>query len=114
MKISALAVSVYRHPLGDCTNNGISNRFRELLVYCPSGPRSFFSEHELPLNFCAIVHGCNGYRYLVPAMVDEDGAIVPRPGWFMYGGNIADTSDSRFNELTGVNYPLHIHDRKEW
>ena len=44
----------------------------------------------------------------------EDGQIVPRPGWWMFGGNIADTSDSRWRELTYLGYPLHIHDRKEW
>jgi len=113
MKINCLSIDVYRFRHGDCTNGGISSRFGELLVFCHDGPRSFFSEHELPLNFCT-VERIYGISHIVPAMVTEDGQIVPRPGWWMFGGNIADTSDSRWRELTGLGYPLHIHDRKEW
>ncbi len=113
MQIQCLPVDVYRFPIGDCTNDGISARFDELLVACPSGPRRFFSEHELPLNFC-MVEQIYGVAHIVPAVVTESGKIVPRPGWWMAGGNIADTCDSRWHELTGVQYPLHIHDRKEW
>ena len=113
MRINALAVSVFRFPLGDCTNNGISSWFDELLIACPDGPRSFFSEHEVPLNFC-MIERTFGVAHLVPATVDENGCVVKRPGWYMHGGNIADTSDSRFRELSGVHYPLHIHDRSEW
>lgn len=79
MKISCLAVNVYRSRLGDCTNGGISSRFGELLVFCHDGPRSFFSEHELPLNFCKVERRY-GVAHIVPAMVTEDGQIVPRPG----------------------------------
>ena len=113
MRISALSVPVYRFPIGDASNNGISARFTELLVYCPNGARSFFSEHELPLNFCMVTRG-PGLLYIVPAMVSEEGKVIPRPGWWMYGGNIADTSDSRWHELTTVQYPLRIYDRREW
>lgn len=110
--IHALAVSVYRSPFGDCTNNGISNRFSELLVACPDGPRHFDPSTEIPLNFCMVSY-VRGYAHIVPACVSEDGRVVPRPGWFMYGGNIADASDSRFRDMTGAGYPLHIHDRRE-
>ena len=113
MKINCLAVDVYRFRLGDCTNEGISSQFDELLLFCWDGPRSFFYEHELPLNFCMISR-IYGVAHIVPAMVTEDGEIKPRPGWWMYGGNIADACDSRFHALTGVSYPLRIHDRKEW
>ena len=119
MKVNCLPVQVYRCNFGDCSNNGISARFDELLVACPSGPRYFFSEHELPLNFCMVDSfrpGVDwpGYSYIVPAMVTENGQIVRRPCWFMNGGNIAGTSDSRWRELTGTPYPLKIHDRQEW
>lgn len=113
MKINCLRVTVYRNPYGDCSNNGISNRFQELLVYCPNGPHHFFSEHELPLNFCMVDYAYN-VAHLVPAMITEDGMLCPRPGWHMYGGNIADTSDSRWHEITGTPHPIKIHDRKEW
>lgn len=115
MIIHCLPVSVYRYaPFGDCTNNGISNRFDDLLVYCPDGNIHFDSEIEQPLNFCVV--GCTRWRgavhyHLKPAFVDEDGNITERPGWWMYGGNIADTSDGRFRAIS--EYPLHIHDRQE-
>ncbi len=113
MKINCLRVTVYRNPYGDCSNNGISNRFQELLVYCPNGPHHFFSEHELPLNFCMVDYTGN-VAFLVPAQVTRDGLLLHRPGWFMHGGNIAYTSDSRLAEITGTPYPVAIHDRTEW
>lgn len=113
MVVHALPVDVYRFRYGDCSNNGISNRFSELLIACPDGQRSFDPSVEIPLNFC-MVSWYMGNARIVPACVSDDGRIVERPGWFMYGGNIADASDSRWYDLTGVRYPLHIHDRKEW
>ena len=112
MNISCLKVDVYRCPVGDCTNDGISSFFSELLVYCPFGPLSFDPAVESPLNFCA-VFSHYGVAYVCPAVAAEDGTVLPRPGWWMYGGNIAETSDSRFREMTGVFYPLRIHDRRE-
>lgn len=118
MKVNCLPVEVYRFPLGDCTNCGISSRFDDLLIYCPSGHVSFDSDTETPLNFCAIfrkeTYTGPDYLYVAPAMVDEEGRIVRRPFWYMKGGNIADTSDSRFHEMNGHHYPLHIHDRHEF
>lgn len=111
MKINCLPVSVYREKrLGDCTNGGVSSVFDELLVACPDGPRSFDAETVLPLNFCMVQGrdlGFTEHVRIVPAMVD------PRGGWWSFGGNVARTSDSRFFELTGIHYPLDIHDRRE-
>ena len=42
---------------------------------------------------------------------DDGDKIKARPGWWMYGGNIACTSDSRFYQAT--QYPVKIHDRRE-
>ena len=113
MKVNVLPVPVYHNPLGDCSNNGISNRFKRLLVACPNGPLSFDADVELPLNFCMVDY-IHNVAFLVPAMITEDGMLCHRPGWYMYGGNIADTSDSRWHDVTGSYYPLKIHDRKEW
>ena len=119
MKIKCLSVPVFKTDLyGDCTNNGISNRFRKLLVACPYGNESFDSDEITPINFCMVekrkLFGNEpAYTNIVPAMVDEDGKIVRRPGWWMHGGNIANTSDSRWSELKGHPYPLAIHDRRE-
>lgn len=118
MRIRCLSVSVYRDASGaDCTNSGISSHFSDLLIYCPDGPRCFWSEQETPLNFCMIRKRAlfgEVVADIIPAMVDDLGHVVPRPGWWMHGGNCADSCDSRFREQSGVWYPLHIHDRREW
>lgn len=116
MKINCLSVEVLRDRFGDCTNGGISSRFNELLVACPDGPQSFDADKLLPLNFCVMEFrhlGFTDHVRIVPATVNERGEIVKRPGWWMFGGNVARTSDSRFFELSGVHYALDIHDRQE-
>ena len=115
-KINYLNVSVYRFPLGDCTNRGVSSMFDQLAIACPDGPHSFDADVSIPVNFCAIEKRDLGFTKMVdvvPATVDDEGRIVKRPGWWMFGGNIARTSDSRFFETSGVNYALDIHDRRE-
>ena len=118
MIVRCILVDVYRVSAAeDFTNNGISSRFKSLLVACPDGHIYFDSEKESPLNFCMVekrtffgsVHTC-----VVPAAVNERGEIVKRPGWWMNGGNIANTCDSRLRELKGHFYPLCIHDRREF
>ncbi|MBR3740611.1 MAG: hypothetical protein IKN04_09160 [Clostridia bacterium] len=121
MKIRVIPVSVYRFPLGDCTNNGVSKFFDKLLIACPDGPDSFDSDVCTPVNFCMIErrrlhHVFNPssdseYLTVVPAAVNDQGQTVKRPGWWMNGGNIAATSDSRFRNMS--DYPLCIHDRRE-
>ena len=119
MTIHALPVDVFRSSkIGDCTNDGVSKFFPELLVYCPDGHREFDADKEIPLNFCMIrtrqlFGGRSKYVDIVPATIDESGKPIPRPGWWMYGGNIGSTSDSRFNRITGIDYPVKIFDRQE-
>ena len=117
MKIRYLDVDVYRRHSGDCTNGGVSSYFNQLLVACPNGPWTFDSDREIPLNFCMVEKrnfhdGLSNVR-IVPATINESGEVVKRPGWWMYGGNIAEASDSRFSEMAGHYYPLKIHDRRE-
>ena len=117
MKIPCLTVSVLRDSrLGDCTNNGISSRFDSLLIACPDGPQSFDADELLPLNFCVMERrnlGFTEHVRIVPAAVNERGEVVKRPGWWMFGGNVARSGDSRFFDLSGIRYPLDIHDRRE-
>lgn len=116
MTIRTLPIDVYRFPMGDCTNGGISGRFPTLELACEFGNHSFDADVAIPINFCAVEHrSLSGEDCfdIVPATVDENGKIVKRPGWWMAGGNIGYTCDSRFSELTGIHYPLKIHDRKE-
>lgn len=117
MKIKALPVDVYRHGKWDATNGGISSRFTELLLACPDGHVTIDTDDGIPENFCMVdrrrLFGAEEHLRIVPATVDENGAVIARPGWWMYGGNVAQTSDSRFHTLTGISYALDIHDRQE-
>lgn len=117
MKIKALPVEVYRHGTMDCTNGGISGRYNKLLLACPDGSITIDADVGIPESFCMVerrrLFGDEEHLRIVPATVNEDGEVVARPGWWMNGGNIASTSDSRFHALTGISYALDIHDRQE-
>ena len=115
MKVRCIRVDIFKDRTGDCSNRGISSRFSSVLLPCEVGPLSFDGEEETPLNFCMI---CSRFLFgeiyldVVPAMINERGQIVPRPGWWMFGGTIAHSSDSRFSDMAG-RYPLKIRDRRE-
>lgn len=106
-----LIVQVYRSSLGDCTNNGLSKFSDELCVVNADGP--FQPSAKCPA--VIIERHRPGCLRVVPA--DNGGTVLP--GWFMYGGNIAHTSDSRFGELCEklLGFPFYgavmIHDRQE-
>ena len=53
MKIKCLSVDVYKFPLGDCTNGGVSGKFSTLLIPCEDGNVVVDSEN-LPENFCVV------------------------------------------------------------
>ncbi|MBQ6734861.1 MAG: hypothetical protein IJR00_08135 [Lachnospiraceae bacterium] len=117
MKINYLTIEVYKdNAIGDCTNGGISGRFNTLLLACKRGPWHFESEKETPLNLCMVERRqlfSVTYTDIIPAAINDAGEVVPRPGWWMFGGNIAYTSDNRFSEAVGHSYPLKIRDRRE-
>lgn len=104
----ALSVDIYNWSLGNCSNHGISERFKEVLVECPDGPIEI-DDNNPPENLCKVVTRHlfgKDYKHVEP---------IARPngvGW-MHGGCIVDSSDSRWHELTGISYPLHLHDRCE-
>lgn len=110
MKAKAITINVYRDSSGDCTNNGISNRYNELLILCPTGYINVDLDNP-PENLVEVrtkttsVTG-KEYKYISPITECDEGFV----GW-MAGGNIAYSSDSRFRELS--DYPLAIHDRQE-
>lgn len=100
--MKAINISVYRdNRLGDCTNGGISSKYDELLLVCEDGYIEI-DENNLPENLVVIAEGFRGHKYIRPYKDAEE------VGW-MSGGNIAYSSDARFNS----EYPLKIHDRQE-
>ena len=88
----------------DCTNNGISSRYKEAYLICDDGNLEF-EDYLIPANSFVIekrfLFGENHYS-LKPYISITDGK------WYMFGGNIGFSSDSRF----GGN-PLKIHDIHE-
>lgn len=102
-----LYVDVYRTSrLGDCTNGGISSKYDRLLLIGVDGPEEVDMDN-LPENAVKVsgIYLAGEYHYHVRPVKGPDPGCV---GW-MYGGNIAHCSDSRFPH----NYPLRIHDRQE-
>ncbi len=103
----ALSINVYKHRAGDCSNNGITSRFNEILVICPEGNIEIDESKPLPENLCKVVtrdFGFGIYKHIEP-IVKPNGV-----GW-MAGGCIGYTCDSRFRRMS--EYPLPIHDRTE-
>lgn len=103
--MKALPISVYEDKkIGNCSNNGITSRYDELLLICDEGFIDIDIENP-PENLVKIVtRNLFGkeYKHIEP-YVRPSGI-----GW-MYGGAIANTSDSRFSSQ----YPLKVHDRQE-
>ena len=92
-----LLLSVMKHVRGsDCSNNGISANADCLCVVNISGP--FEPDENNP---AAILETSkHGVVRLVPAEMYA-GAWRAVPKWFMNGGNVAATSDSRYAEAIG-------------
>lgn len=102
-KPKGMILEVYRSSrLGDCTNGGISAKAGEVVVVGPGVP-PIFDPRDRPI---VVIDERMGYRFLRPI----DDCPKTHAGW-MFGGNFAWTSDSRFRELS--EQPLPIHDRKE-
>lgn len=100
-----LSAEVFRSELGDCTNGGISSEARELyLLGCETSPF-----YPTDLRQCVMIEGRDvmGEHYVSAK------PIVHRKRWYMAGGNFLYTSDSRYKEITGISYPVSIHDRYE-
>lgn len=110
-----LIVSVYRDASGyDCTLGGVSSKHKDLLVVNVEGP--FEPAADLPA--VILERHVPGCLRIVPA-VREGSKWVRASGWWMFGGNFAHTSDSRFGEaaraLLGTEFygAVAVHDRQE-
>ena len=106
--MKALRINVFKDSLGDCTNNGITNRFDHLLLICEEGYIEV-DETNPPENLVQIVtrYICGErYKHIEPVARPASGCV----GW-MSGGNVAYSCDSRFHRLS--QYPLCVHDRQE-
>lgn len=106
----ALPVYIYKHKGETCSNGGISERYNEILLLCEDGFINVDMDNP-PENLCKVVkRNLWGKDYVHIEPVKEVGK--DRAG-YMYGGCIVSTSDSRLRKVTGVDYPIDLHDRTE-
>lgn len=106
--IKALPVSVYRDGT-DCTNNGVSSRYRDLLVICPDGYINVDMDNP-PENLVQVVKR----RLFGQDIYHVEPWVSPKGAGWMMGGNYAASCDSRFSRLIGGMYgAVAIHDRQE-
>lgn len=101
---SGMMVSVYRDSSIDCTNGGISSKYDHFIVLGMEGP---FTPNEKTPALRLVkryISGIGDYYHLAP--LDCGGEHH-----YMFGGNFAFTSDSRFGKIS--RYPLPIHDLAE-
>lgn len=99
--VRGFLLDVFKNPLGDCSNDGVSNRHTKLFLPCGDGPFKASVDDESVVIF----RQHNDHKYLEPL-------TVPAGAGWMMGGNYAASPDSRFAEHFNQ-YPLPIHDRQE-
>ena len=96
---------VLRNNLGDCTNGGISSSRSSLYILgCATSP---FLPEDIRQCVQIIERDIMGEHY-----VNAEPIAYPKR-WYMAGGNFLYTGDSRYKDLTGISYPVAIHDRYE-
>ncbi len=103
--LRGLTVEVYKPSDGhDCTNDGMSSKVHNITLCGDGLPELFEASEDCPA-FRVVRRNLFGSEYIhIEPWERPSGS-----GW-MYGGNIADTSDSR----KPWKYPVHIHDRQEF
>lgn len=102
---SCLTAYVFRNPLGDCTNDGISKNRREL--YIISDQKGPFEPQDI--RECVYIE----WREVMGEKYIDCKPLYCSKRWYMAGGNFLYTSDSRFKDITKSKYPIAIHDRYE-
>ena len=103
--MKALRISIFKDSkIGTCSNNGISERFNDILLLCEDGFVDVNGDEENLCKIDSITFGGKTHYFVRP--VAEPTGI----GW-MSGGSLVYSCDSRFRELS--EYPLCLHDRQE-
>lgn len=101
-----LLCSVYRNPLGDCTNGGVTSKHAQVVLLGAEGP--FEPTADAP---ALHVGAWKGQLIALPVkpMRYASGECFSLDGW-MFGGNFIYSSDSRFPS----GQPIKVFDRREW
>lgn len=108
--------TVYRNAHGDdCTNSGASSRFTTLYIYASRVMirAALLDAEQRDLNIAqcfrvGLVYVGDTTHYYVKPL---NPALAGK--WKMFGGNFVFTCDSRWKEVTKIDYHLPVHDRIE-
>ena len=105
--INKVSAMVYKCPLGDCTNGGLTSKIDSAVLYASF--LDYMEDKEANPDTALIfrekeVRG-KKYRYCVPFYVYGSHEN------YMAGGNLIYSSDSRFHFMS--DYPLSVRDRTE-
>jgi hypothetical protein len=98
---------IYDSPLGNCSNKGLSSKFKEVCIVNVDGP--FSPSEKTPA--VRLVKRKWGNIVAIPVGLEDSGT--------MFGGAYVATSDSRFSQavekLSGYEhgFPVALHDRVE-
>lgn len=107
MKVRALSCSIYTDKnIGDCSNNGISSRFRDVYVFCPDGNVEIDLDN-MPENFVNLE-----IRHFSFGTFKRFISCSNNGRWCSFGGAFVWSCDSRFREHFSE-YPIPLHDRYE-
>lgn len=105
----ALPINIYENKrIGNCSNNGISSRYNDVLLICEEGFIKI-DENNPPENLVKLVtrrFGGREYKHL-----ESYAPVSERNVGYMAGGCYCGSSDSRFTKIS--DYPLPLHDRQE-
>lgn len=103
--MKGLICSVFRDAShGDCSNNGITNRYTRVILVGPGIPEIFEPSDDMPALRFIPREGWGGYY--ATTLVDQEDSVGPNA---MFGGNFIYSSDSRFPSKQ----PIPVHDRFE-
>jgi hypothetical protein len=91
--------------IGNCSNNGISSRFKQVILVGPEIPEIFESTEETPA-VRIVERNLQSGLYLTAYPVEP---CPSNKNGYMMGGTFIWTSDSRFPS----DYPIPLHDRME-
>lgn len=100
-------LNVYRHdysdswdPNYDPTNGGVSGRYNSIMVVCDTGNNENIDPDNPPENlFMLVGSSYSNSPRLVPRRATPNGLVGP-----MFGGNYADTSDSRWGKMVAKHF----------
>ena len=109
-----LTVDIYRNSFGGSSNGGISSVHNEAILTNERVLPEEIKASGLPIIQVVKRYGLgvNGGIY-VHAEPVRSGCAIEKSIGPMAGGTFVFTSDSRYREITGVDYPISLHDRWE-